>query len=74
MNDISYGFLLRKIAKNHKHLMSSVPALDAVQNINSEDRTAEQKTELNKILNERKPYEQLAQIYKNIRRLYPILR
>lgn len=59
MTDIenAYAFVLSAMSKHHDILMNTVKELDAVRNIEMENRTEDQKVELDRILKERRPYE-----------------
>lgn len=59
MTDIqkAYTLVLSEMSKFHIILMNTVDELDAVRNIEMEDRTPEQKLELDRILKNRRPAE-----------------
>lgn len=59
MSDIkkAYALILSEMSKFHDILMDTVDELDAIRNIEIKDRTKDQKVELDRILRDRKPYE-----------------
>lgn len=53
----AYALVLSEMSKFHDILMDTADELDAVRNIEIKDRTEDQIVELDRILRDRRPYE-----------------